>query len=126
MASTKQIEVAERHRKEKLAREHKLINGIDHKFCSKHHIYFPEEDAWFPSTLEFFYNNNKNKSDYLSPYCKRCASDKASINYLKNRERSDLAHKKYEGSKKHKAWSKRNRLKFKDKRKNGNKIIPLN
>jgi len=124
LATIKQLEAIDRLRKEKFAREHKIINGVDHKFCNKHHIYFPEEDIWFPSTLEFFHNSNKNKTDGLHPWCKRCASDKSSINYLENRERSDLAHKKYEGSEKHKAWSARNYQMFKDKQSQWRKDNP--
>ena len=73
MGSIKQFEVAERKRKEKLAKEHKLIDNIDHKLCNQHHIYFPKEDPWIPATLDNFYRNDKNKSDYLHPDCKRCS-----------------------------------------------------
>jgi len=41
LASDKWVKTTKRLRKEKFEREHKLINGIDHKFCNKHHIFFP-------------------------------------------------------------------------------------
>jgi len=66
------LEVAERKRKEKLEREHKIINEIDHKICNKHHIHFPEEDPWFPATLEYFYYSECNNTDHLHPSCKKC------------------------------------------------------
>lgn len=73
MASVKMLETAERKRREKFEREHKMINGVDHKICNKHHIYFPKESPWFPATNEYYYKNNKNSIDFLHPECKKCA-----------------------------------------------------
>ena len=75
MGSVKQFEVAERKRKEKLEREHKLIEGIDYKICSIHNKFFPEENPWFPATTEYFYHS-ENKTDHLHPNCKRCGIKK--------------------------------------------------
>ena len=79
MGSVKQLEVAKRKREEKLKREHKLIKGVDHKLCNKHHIYFPNESPWIPATLEYFYYHEKNTTDYLHPNCKKCGVIKADI-----------------------------------------------
>jgi len=76
LASVKQLEAIERLRTAKLEREHKLINGIDHKLCNKHHIFFPNESPWVPATLEYFYYNDKNKTDYLHPNCILCGIQK--------------------------------------------------
>ena len=94
MASTKQLETIERKRKEKLEREHKIINGVDHKFCNKHHIHFPEEDIWFPTTTEYFYYNDKNKTDYLHPECKRCGVKRADIWAKEHPERTIILTKR--------------------------------
>lgn len=83
-------EVAERKRKEKLEREHKIINGIDYKICNKHHIFFPDEDPWLPATTEFFYYHKQNKTDHLYPECRECGKLKTKIweenNYEQYRE----------------------------------------
>jgi hypothetical protein len=88
LKSAKRLETIERKRKEKYNREHKIIDGIDYKLCNKHHIYFPEEDIWQPSTLEYFYYNEKNSTDFLHPCCKRCSSIKSRQNQLDNPERT--------------------------------------
>lgn len=81
MATVKQLKTIERKRKEKLEKEHKLINGVDYKICGKHYIYFPEENPWFPATTEHFYYNNKNSTDHLHPECKRCSIKNTQKNY---------------------------------------------
>ena len=94
MASTKLLETIERKRQEKFDREHKLINNIDHKLCNKHHIFFPEEDPWIIATTEYFYYNNKNKTDHLHPECKRCSILKALEWAKENPEKEkELRHK---------------------------------
>lgn len=95
MATQKQLEAFERQRITKLAREHKLINGIDHKICNKHHIYYPEESPWLPSTTEYFYHNNKNKSDFLYPYCKQCGIQSSLIWIEENPERRQINQETY-------------------------------
>lgn len=67
----------QQRRQDKYNKEHKIINGIDHKLCNKHHIYFPDEGSWIPATTEYFYYNDKNSSDYLYPTCKKCSVVKA-------------------------------------------------
>jgi len=116
LASVKQQATIERKRQEKFDHEHKMINGVDHKFCNKHHIHFPEEGIWFPATTEYFYYNDKNKTDYLHPSCKRCDIVKGGIIFQANRERSYASHRKYQGTPKWKAYSKRNQIKAKPKR----------
>ena len=81
MSSNKRTATVERKRIEKLEREHKTINGIDNKLCNKHHIYFPEENPWIPATLDYFYYNDKNGSDFLHPCCKRCGVKTTQKNY---------------------------------------------
>jgi 5-methylcytosine-specific restriction endonuclease McrA len=94
LASTKLLETIKRKRQEKFNREHQLINGIDHKLCNKHHIFFPEESPWVIATEEYFYHNNKNKTDYLHPECKRCSILKAREWAKENPEKEkELRHK---------------------------------
>jgi hypothetical protein len=56
----------------KIKDKYKNINGVLYKKCTKHNLYFPEEDEWFPCTKEYFYKVNTNKTDGLFPYCKKC------------------------------------------------------
>ena len=109
MISEKQLATIERKRKEKFEREHKLIDGIDHKFCNKHNIYFPEEDIWFPANTEYFYYNDKNKTDYLHPECIRCGIVKARIYQINHLEESYASHKKYRGTVKYQKWDRKHK-----------------
>ena len=54
----------------KIKDKYKNINGVLYKKCTKHNLYFPEEDEWFPCTKEYFYKVNTNKTDGLFPYGK--------------------------------------------------------
>lgn len=63
----------EQRREEKYNKEHKLVNGIDYKFCNNHHIFFPDEDPWLPAALEYYYKNKSNSIDGLNTWCKKCA-----------------------------------------------------
>lgn len=110
MASLKQLEAIERLKKAKLEREHKLVDGIDYKFCSIHHTHFPGEDIWFPATTEYFYYHSKNKSDYLYPYCKRCASKKGVQQWRDDPIKHREAHRRYEKTKKFKIWMRKNQM----------------
>lgn len=56
---------------------HKEIDGVFYKKCALHYLYFPEDNDWFPCNKEYFYANNKNTVDMLSPYCKECNKLKA-------------------------------------------------
>jgi hypothetical protein len=51
---------------------HMIIDEIDCKLCKDHNINFPDENNYLPSTLEFFYKNKSNKTDGLTPICKKC------------------------------------------------------
>jgi len=82
----KQRKTAAEKRQEKFDRDHKLINGIDHKFCNKHQIFFPEESPWFPANTDYFYHNDKNSIDHLHPSCILCARKKAVIHKANNVE----------------------------------------
>jgi hypothetical protein len=84
---------------------HREIDGILEKKCSRHHIYFPDEDSWMLCNLDNFYKNDKNKIDGLFPWCKKCAIKFAGINQIKNRERSYSQHKKYRTTKKYDLWA---------------------
>lgn len=59
---------------------HKIINNEIYKMCN-----ICEE--WFPCKEEYFYNNKLNKSDNLYPYCKKCASLKATEWRKNNRDK---------------------------------------
>lgn len=114
MTINKKVEAAKRLRKEKFEREHKLIDGIDHKSCNKHHIFFPDEDPWFPATLEYFYYNDKNMTDYLHPECKRCGILKSHINQVENEERAKKNKIKWYEDHKELNWKRANEWKEKD------------
>lgn len=43
------------------------------KKCTRHNEFFPSESEWLPCTNEYYHINEKNKSDGLHPYCKKCA-----------------------------------------------------
>jgi hypothetical protein len=102
MATIEQI------RKEKYEKEHKIINEIDHKFCSKHNIYFPEENPWIPANTVYYYVNKSNKTDGLHPWCKKCGREKATIHYYNNidteKERSQRPEVKELRNTIHKKW----------------------
>jgi len=115
LASVKQLEVIERKRQEKLNKEHKLIDGIDHKFCNKHNIFFPEESPWIIATEEYFYRNDKNKTDYLHPECKRCGSKKSYINIVENYDRFKEGLKTYRQSEKGRKQEKEKNIRLKEK-----------
>lgn len=87
----------EKRKQNKYNSTHKMINGIDHKLCDKHHIFFPEESPWVPSTTEYFYYNDKNTLDYLHPECKRCGIEKGKQwvkdNKEKHRDRARISYK---------------------------------
>lgn len=99
----------ERRRQEKFNKTHKIINGIDHKFCNNHYKYYPEENPWFPATLEYFYQNKTSKVDGLNPYCKKCGSQRAIQQWKDDPIKHRESHKKYEKTPKFKEWSKKNR-----------------
>ncbi len=124
MATIKQLEAIERLRKAKLEREHKLINGIDHKLCNKHHIYFPEESPWVIATEEYFYHNDKNKTDCLHPECKRCSILKASKWIENNPEKFKEAYKRYMKTDSWKAYKKQNYIRSKSKMKEWRQAHP--
>lgn len=115
-AEQKQINL-ERRRKEKYSKTHKIINGIDHKFCNAHHTYFPSEDPWFPATLDYFYKNNTSGVDGLNPYCKNCGSQKAIQQWKDDPVKHREAHKKYEKTEKFKRWMHKNQIDMRDYRK---------
>ena len=131
MATEKQLEAINRKRKEKLSREHKIVNGIDHKICNKHHIFFPSESPWIPATTEYFYHNAKNKTDYLHPECKKCSSKKSYVNILENYDRFKEGLKTYRQSEKGRKQEKRKNDRLKETRKqwwqaNPNKLKEYN
>ena len=112
----RKLESRERKIVKYLERNHKIINGVDHKLCNKHEILFPEESPWFPATSEYFYNNKSNGIDGLNTWCKKCSVIKSGITFQLNRERSYESHRKYQGTPKWKAYSKRNQITSKPKR----------
>jgi hypothetical protein len=65
--------------KEKYEKEHKIINGIDHKICNICSIYKP-------SNLDNFYKNVSNHRDGLNSRCKECEIKRASKKHFDNHE----------------------------------------
>lgn len=65
---------------DKYNKEHKIINGINHKICNVC-------KEWFPSTIAYFYPNKSNSIDGLCPNCIICDRLKADQNRLDNIER---------------------------------------
>jgi hypothetical protein len=55
---------------------HQEINGALYKKCAFHEEFFPVENPWFSCTTEYFYKNDKNKKDGLTPECKKCTQAK--------------------------------------------------
>lgn len=68
---------------EKYNREHKIIDGVDHKWCKY-------KSHWVKADLEHFYANKSNGIDGLSPNCKECDKEKANIYQQNNREKIRL------------------------------------
>jgi len=65
---------------------HKEIDGVIYKYCSKHNEYFPDEDEWILYDTEHFYKN-KGSSDGLFPYCKKCnVRNSSKYQQIDNRE----------------------------------------
>jgi len=115
LASAKLLATIERKRQEKFDKEHKMIDGVDHKFCNKHHIFFPEESPWIIATEEYFYHNDKNKTDGLHPECKKCGSKKAYINIVENYDRFKEDLKTYRQSEKGRKQEKEKHIRLKEK-----------
>jgi hypothetical protein len=65
---------------------HKVIDEILYKKCATHEEIFKEE-KWFPCTNEYFYKNDKNKSDGISPTCKECEKKRARKWAIENPEK---------------------------------------
>lgn len=59
------IKKQEQRRQDAWNRQHMILDGIDHKICSRC-------KKWFPATTEHFYKNKLNGIDGLFPYCKKC------------------------------------------------------
>jgi hypothetical protein len=85
----------QKRKQDKYNKEHKIIDEVNYKICNKHHKYFPEENCWFPSTVEYFYENDKNSIDGLSPSCKRCDSKRSYENQKKDLEKHYIQQRKY-------------------------------
>lgn len=67
-------------------------SGELEKKCSRHSRFFPDENDWFLCTEEYFYKANNNKTDGLSPWCKRCAVKNSRISTC-NRKKSVAEYK---------------------------------
>jgi hypothetical protein len=63
------------------------------KKCNKHYLWFPNENDWFPCTSEYFYTNDKNKTDGLSPTCKECEKQ-AALKWAEDNRAKWLEHNK--------------------------------
>jgi len=58
-----------RGQRTKFEDNHRIHNNILEKQCK-------ECKKWYPCSENYFYKNNKNKTDGLFPNCKTCVSDK--------------------------------------------------
>jgi hypothetical protein len=96
---------------------HRETNGYLEKKCSLHSTFFPNEEGWFPCNEEYFYINNTNKSDGLHPECKKCASKKASLHFLNNREMHKEQYQRYLQTPNYKAYAIKNIREMKEYRK---------
>jgi len=100
---------------------HKNIDGVEYKQCK-------ECLKWFAMNNDNFGVDNKNKDKY-NVRCKKCNHEYNDTLYLKDRdrriakaikwwedhkERHRESHRRYEGSKKHKAWSAKNYQMYKE------------
>jgi HNH endonuclease len=88
LSPEEKLKRVEQRRKQKFDREHKLIDGIDHKICSRCHEHKPSNE-------ENFYKNIHNTVDGLSPYCKECAKNKVTIWRVENPEKLKALNDKY-------------------------------
>lgn len=93
--SFEEKELRKQQRRQKRYNEtHKIINGEDHKLCSKC-------NEWFPSTINYFYPNKSNGIDGLNPYCIECTKKK-SVKWAKdNPERRSFLKSKYDKNSPH-------------------------
>jgi hypothetical protein len=98
----------------KYEREHKIIKGVDHKYCNLHNEYFPEESYWVVASLDYFYKNVKNSIDGLSTRCKRCEIKKAYQHILDNPEAFKASYKRYMKTDSWKEYKRENNIKTKD------------
>lgn len=88
---------------------HKIIDGVDYKFCKSCNEWFPSESS--------FYKNKTNKTDGLSTYCRECIKTRNSKWSKENRDLVKEYHNKYNSTPKRKLVYK----KFNDKEETKNK-----
>jgi len=93
---------------------HREINGFLEKKCSKHDIYFPDEDSWFLCTEEYFYKNKSSSRDGLNTWCKKCSSKKAYESIMSDYERFQKNRKKYMQTDKFKKWRIKNEEEYRE------------
>jgi hypothetical protein len=79
---------SDKRKQEKYKREHKVIDGIIHKWCVG-------EKHWVVMDKEHFYTNDKNSIDGFSNRCKICDSARARKNYHTNIEREHARKRQY-------------------------------
>jgi len=105
----------QKRKQDKYDKEHKIIDGVNYKKCGKHDIHFPEESPWFPCTDKYFYVNNSNGIDGLSPWCKRCSVVRSNINTLENYDRFLQSQVKYRKTEKNRDCQKEKHKRLKAK-----------
>jgi hypothetical protein len=93
-------------------------DGLLEKKCSKHYIYYPDEDAWMLCNEEFYYKNKSNKTDGLNTWCKRCTAMKSVEWQKENPEKDKIARQKH-----NKKRAVKTRALNKERRKNGCQLI---
>jgi len=62
---------------------HREINGVLEKQCNRC-------NEWLPCTNEYFYKNDKNKTDGLYPYCIKCTKNKTVLWQNEKRNRNSV------------------------------------
>ncbi|MDT0160472.1 HNH endonuclease [Bacillus sp. AG4(2022)] len=117
----KEQRLAER-RQRRYNETHQLINGIDHKVCSKCL-------KWMPCNEEYYYKNQSNGIDGFHPYCIQCAikrtleweennPEKLKVNRKRTDENRKEKHKLYRQTSKERGyqdwWRKNNPEKLKE------------
>lgn len=67
---------------------HKVINGVEHKYCK-------DCSKWLPMSDKYFYKNKLNYIDGFTPYCKKCTSIRNVKWQNENKDKRRSYQKKY-------------------------------
>lgn len=100
LSSAEKEKRKEERKRLKWKRDHKIINGTIHKWCS-------HKKHWVEMNDNNFYKNPKNSIDGYSPNCKKCDIERAGINQKNNKERAYEQHAKYRKTNKYLKWGRK-------------------